>query len=66
MSVSILILTKNEQQDLPGCLATVAWSDDIHVLDSISEDETVPIAEAAGALVTMRKFDGYASQRTSA
>lgn len=61
--VSILILTKNEQQDLPGCLASVAWSDDVHVLDSQSTDSTVAIAESAGAKVFVRAFDGYASQR---
>lgn len=63
MSVSVLVLTKNEQQDLPGCLASVAWSDDIHVLDSESTDSTVNIAEESGAIVTLRPFDGYASQR---
>lgn len=63
MSVSVLILTKNEQQDLPGCLASVAWSDDIHVLDSESMDSTASIAEEFGAKVTVRRFDGYASQR---
>ena len=61
--ISVLVLTKNEQQDLPGCLASVAWSDDIHVLDSESTDTTVRIAEMAGARVTVRSFDGYASQR---
>lgn len=62
-SISILILTKNEQQDLPGCLDSVAWSDDIHVLDSQSTDNTLQIAESFGAKITVRAFDGYASQR---
>jgi hypothetical protein len=30
--IPALTLTKNEQQDLPGCLESVAWSDDIHVM----------------------------------
>jgi len=64
--ISILILTKNEEQDLPGCLKSVSWSDDIHVFDSFSEDRTVEISLAAGARVTQRKFDGYASQRNAA
>jgi len=63
--VSVLILTKNEQQDLPGCLASVAWCDDIHVFDSFSEDKTVLIATEAGATVTQRKFDNYSSQRNA-
>lgn len=61
--VSILILTKNEEQDLPGCLETVSWSDDIHVYDSFSEDGTLRIAEAAGAKVTQRRFDNWAAHQ---
>jgi glycosyltransferase involved in cell wall biosynthesis len=54
--ISVLILTKNEQQDLPDCLESVAWSDDIHVYDSMSTDETVAIAERFGAKVTQRGY----------
>lgn len=61
--ISILILTRNEQQDLPGCLASVAWCDDIHVFDSFSTDNTVEIAKAAGAHVTQREFDNWAAHQ---
>src|SRR5580700_5635743 len=61
--VSILILTKNEEQDLPGCLDSVRWSDDVHVYDSHSTDNTVPIASAAGATITQRSFDNWASHQ---
>lgn len=61
--VSVLILTKNEQQDLPGCLHSVSWSDDIHVYDSFSDDNTVNIAQAAGAKVTQRKFDNWSTHQ---
>jgi glycosyltransferase involved in cell wall biosynthesis len=63
--ISVLILTKNEQLDLPGCLKSVSWCDDVHVLDSMSTDATVAIAEQADATVTQRTFDGYASQRNA-
>lgn len=63
--ISVLILTKNEEQDLPGCLASVAWCDDVHVFDSFSNDKTVEIATAAGAIVSQRVFDNYASQRNA-
>src|SRR5260370_39413503 len=53
--ISVLILTKNEEQDLPGCLESVRWSDDVHVYDSGSTDATVEIANAAGARVTVRQ-----------
>jgi glycosyltransferase involved in cell wall biosynthesis len=64
--VSVLILTKNEENDLPGCLKSISWCDDIHVFDSFSEDSTVEVARNANAIVTQRKFDGYASQRNAA
>ena len=64
--ISVLILTRNEEQDLPGCLASVAWSDDIHVFDSCSTDATASIARSAGATVTARPFDTYAEQRNAA
>jgi len=63
---SILILTKNEEQDLPGCLDSVKFCDDVHIFDSFSSDHTVDIAKRAGAKVAQRKFDGYASQRNAA
>ena len=63
MNVSILILTKNEQQDLPGCLESVKWSDDVHVYDSMSTDDTVVLAEQFGAKVTQRGFDDWASHQ---
>lgn len=61
--ISILILTKNEGKDLPGCLDSVRWSDDIHVYDSFSTDKTVEIARAAGATVTQRVFDNWAAHQ---
>jgi glycosyltransferase involved in cell wall biosynthesis len=42
--LSIVILTQNEE-DLPGCLASISWSDDIHLVDSGSNDQTVSIAQ---------------------
>jgi glycosyltransferase involved in cell wall biosynthesis len=64
--ISVLILTRNEEQDLPGCLDSVAWSDDVHVFDSFSTDRTVEIARQRGAIVTQREFDTYARQRNAA
>ncbi|RFS26993.1 glycosyltransferase family 2 protein [Chitinophaga silvatica] len=63
--ISVLILTKNEAADLPGCLDSISWCNDIHILDSYSEDATTSIALARGAKVAQRQFDGYASQRNA-
>jgi glycosyltransferase involved in cell wall biosynthesis len=64
--ISVLILTRNEQRDLPDCLSSVSWSDDIHVFDSHSTDNTVVIARAAGAHIHTRTFDDYATHRNAA
>lgn len=64
--VSIVILTKNEKQDLPGCLISVSWSDDVHVLDCFSTDGTVEIARNAGAKVTQRQFDNWSAHQNFA
>ena len=64
--ISVLILTRNEQNDLPACLSSVSWSDDIHVFDSHSTDNTADIAKAAGAHVHTRTFDDYATHRNAA
>jgi glycosyltransferase involved in cell wall biosynthesis len=64
--ISVLILTKNEERDLPDALASIAWSDDVHVFDSQSADRTVEIARAAGAQVHTRAFDDYATHRNAA
>lgn len=61
--LSILILTKNEQQDLPDCLESVAWSDDIVVFDSCSDDRTPEIAVSFGARLIQRPFDNWASHQ---
>lgn len=52
--ISVLILTKNEERDLPGCLQSVAWSDDVVVYDSFSTDRTEEIAISHGARVLSR------------
>ncbi len=64
--ISVLILTRNEERDLPGCLASVSWSDDIHVFDSGSTDSTLEIAKAVGAHIYNRPFDDYATHRNAA
>ena len=62
-TISVLVLTKDESVDLPGCLESLSWSDDIHVLDSMSTDETAAIARDAGATVTQRPFDDWATHQ---
>lgn len=61
--ISVLILTKNEEHNLPACIDSVAWSDDIHLFDSLSEDRTIEIARSRGLKITQRPFDNWASHQ---
>ena len=66
MPVSILILTFNEEINLPRCLESVSWCDDVIVFDSFSTDRTVQIAESHGARVVQHRFENYGAQREAA
>lgn len=56
--ISVLIPARNEAANLGACLASVAWCDDVVVVDSGSTDGTPEIARAAGARVVDFKWNG--------
>ena len=56
--VSILVPIKNEAANLPRCLRSVAWADEIFVVDSNSTDGSIAIAESFGATVVQFGFNG--------
>jgi glycosyltransferase involved in cell wall biosynthesis len=62
-NVSALILTLNEEINIGACLETLAWCDDIVVLDSLSTDRTRGLAEAQGARVLTRAFDNWSAHQ---
>ena len=61
--ISVIILTKNEENDLPRCLDALRWCDDVQVVDSGSTDETVNIARKYGAQVHVNPFSSFGVQR---
>jgi glycosyltransferase involved in cell wall biosynthesis len=63
MGVSILILTKNEESNITGCLEALQGFDDIVVLDSLSSDRTQVMAREMGATVVERPFDNWAAHQ---
>lgn len=63
---SILILTLNEERNLPECLASARDCDDVVVLDSGSTDQTAEIARKSGARVFVNRFESFAQQRNHA
>jgi glycosyltransferase involved in cell wall biosynthesis len=57
-SVSVLIITKNEELNIAACLKALSFSDDIVVLDSLSTDRTLEIARQFPNVRTVqRPFD---------
>src|SRR5690349_189265 len=58
-----MILTKDEEANLPGCLDALSFSDDVTVFDSCSTDGTVAVARSRGANVVERPFDNWSSHQ---
>jgi hypothetical protein len=61
-----LILTLNEEINLPACFESLSWCDDIVVLDSFSSDSTLVLSKQKGARIFQRKFDSFSGQRNYA
>lgn len=67
VNLSVVIITLNEEDDLPGCLESVKGiADEIILVDSGSKDRTIEIAKSYGAKIIVRKFDNYANQKNYA
>jgi hypothetical protein len=66
MTLTAVILTKNEAAHIAACIASVRFADQVIVFDSFSTDETVAKAQAASAQVIQHPFENYASQRNAA
>ena len=62
-SLSVVVITYNEERKLRRCLDPVSWADEIIVVDSGSTDGTVEIAESCGGRVFERPWPGFAGQR---
>jgi glycosyltransferase involved in cell wall biosynthesis len=64
--VSVTIITLNEADHIADAIASVAWADEIIVVDSGSSDETVAIARQSGARVEHRAWSGWSDQKNHA
>ncbi|HEY3988134.1 MAG TPA: glycosyltransferase family 2 protein [Acidobacteriaceae bacterium] len=65
-TLSVAIITLNEEANLPRTLASVAWADEIVVVDSGSTDNTRAIAESHGARFVVESWRGFAAQKNFA
>lgn len=66
MSVSVIIITKNEATNIRACLKSVAWADEIIVVDSGSSDGTMEICRSLGAKVYEHDWPGFGMQKNRA
>src|SRR5919199_91752 len=65
-TLAACLIVRDEEERLPGALASVAFCDEIVVVDSGSRDATAAIARAAGARVVENPWPGFAAQRNVA
>lgn len=64
--LSVIIITKNEAENIRACLESVAWADEIVVVDSGSTDATVKICRELGANVHVCDWPGFGMQKNRA
>ena len=58
LPVSVLVPARNEERNLHDCLSSVAWADEVYVVDSHSTDATSEIAARHGAKVVQFDYRG--------
>lgn len=66
-ALSVIVITQDEERNIERCLRSVAFADEIIVVDSGSTDRTVALARAAGAQVTVHAdWQGFGVQKNRA
>jgi glycosyltransferase involved in cell wall biosynthesis len=65
-SLSLIVITRDEERDLPRCLASAPFAEQVIVVDSGSQDRTREVAQAAGAKVLEQPWLGYGPQKAFA
>ena len=66
MPLTVTVITRNEAQNIDAALDSVAWADEVVVIDSGSTDDTVDRARRRGARVEVRAWPGYGAQKNYA
>ena len=66
MTLSVAMITMNEEANLPRTLESVCFADEIVIVDSFSTDRTLEIARCYNAKVFVEHFKGHGGQKNSA
>ncbi len=62
-TLGLVVITKNEEKNITRCLQSVPFANVKIVVDSLSTDQTVLLAESEGAKVFLKKWEGYPKQK---
>jgi len=62
-ALSVVIITRNEEDEIEECLRSVSWADEIVLVDSHSSDRTVEIARRFTDRIHQRAFSGFTDQK---
>ena len=62
-TLSVIIITKNEEVDLPACLKSVSFADEIIIVDNGSTDQTSEIAEQFNVKFFSEDWHGFGPQK---
>jgi glycosyltransferase involved in cell wall biosynthesis len=66
VELATVVLTKNNEDQIDDCLASLAWADEQVLVDDCSTDRTVNIARDTGAQVLRHAMENFAAQRNLA
>jgi glycosyltransferase involved in cell wall biosynthesis len=66
VKLTVTVITRNEAANIGAALQSVAWADEVIVVDSHSTDNTVEIARKYASRVELREWGGYSAQKNFA
>jgi len=65
-SLSVIVITKNEERNIEDCLNSVRWAQEIVVVDGGSEDRTLELARKFTSKVFVKSWEGYGASKNFA
>lgn len=63
LRLTVVIITRNEETNIRGCLENISWADEIIIVDSESDDRTREICSEFTGLILVKKMEGFGAQK---
>jgi len=63
LSISVIIITYNEEENIRECLESAKWADEIVLVDSFSRDKTIDICKEYTDKIIQKDWQGYGPQK---